>query len=248
MSHQDKSIAAYDNLGRVKSYDADMDLMHPNRPRMVDVMLDVLAAAEHKPTTVLDLGSGTGFLLQRLLVRFPGIRVVAVDGARSMLDLARARLGDLAARVEYRIGDFRTLAELCRDIASFDAVTSSFALHHLDPEAKATLFRTVHDLIHAGGWFLNGDVILAEDDGLEALIQRMRVQGIVRRAAGRDQRFLDEARTAAFLQDMEKNEGDQPQKLASDLESMAHAGFEHVAVLWRETREVVTGGMKSRVG
>jgi hypothetical protein len=45
---------------------------------------------------------------------------------------------------------------------------------------------------------------------------------------------------------LEENEGDQPQRLASDLAAFEHAGFQHVATLWRDTREVVIGGVKPR--
>jgi tRNA (cmo5U34)-methyltransferase len=244
MSSANKTIAAYDEIERVAVYDADMDVMHPNRHRMADVIAEVLAAHNVELGSVLDLGTGTGFLLQRLLSRFPGARAVAIDGARQMLVLARTRLGDFAERVDFRVGDFRDLADVCRGIPAADAVVSSFALHHLQPEAKSALARTAFAMLNPGGWFLNADLVLAEDDYLEELIQRMRVRGIVHRAAGRDRRFLDEASTQAFLKQMEEKEGDQPQRLASDLAMLAGAGFAHVTLFWRETREVVVGGAK----
>jgi len=244
MADMNKSIAAYDDLGRVASYDADMDIMHPNRHRMADVMVEVLAAGDSAPSLVLDLGTGTGFLLQRLLAAFPSLQAVAVDGARPMVALARARLGELAGRVDFRVGDFRELARICSGVCAVDAVVSSFALHHLAPEAKSALAETAFALLHPGGWFLSADLILAEDDFLEDLTQRLRARGIVRRAAGRDARFLDVIHTRAFLRQLEENEGDQPQRLANDLAALEHAGFEHVAVLWRDTREVLIGGVK----
>jgi trans-aconitate 2-methyltransferase len=246
MADSNKSIAAYDDLERVTSYDADMDIMHPNRHRMVDVIVEVLAAGESAPSWVLDLGTGTGFLLRRLLSRFSRAQAVAVDGARPMLELARARLGELAVRVDFRVGDFRELASLCAGLPAIDAVVSSFALHHLPPEAKSALAETAFALLSPGGWFLSADLILAEDDFVEDLTQRLRARGIVGWAGGRDARFLDEAGTRAYLGRLEENEGDQPQRLGSDLAALGHAGFEHVAVFWRDTREVVIGGVKPR--
>ena len=38
----ERSIAAYDVSQRVKTYDADMELMHPNRSKMVQIALEVL--------------------------------------------------------------------------------------------------------------------------------------------------------------------------------------------------------------
>jgi len=246
MAETNRSIAAYDDFGRVASYDADMDIMHPNRHRMVDVIVEVLAAGERAPSLVLDLGTGTGFLLQRLLACFSEARAVAIDGARPMVELAQARLGALAERVDFRVGDFRELEQICRGLPAVDAVVSSFALHHLAPKAKSALAETAFALLHPGGWLLSADLILAEDDFVEDLTQRLRARGIVRRAAGRDARFVDEAGTQAFLRRLEENEGDQPQRLACDLLALQHAGFEHVTVLWRDTREVVIGGVKPR--
>jgi hypothetical protein len=37
----EQSIAAYDVSQRVKTYDADMELMHPNRSKMVRIALEV---------------------------------------------------------------------------------------------------------------------------------------------------------------------------------------------------------------
>jgi len=91
-----KSIEAYDLAQRVQSYDADMELMHPNRAKMVDVALQVLPFATDMPIRAVDLGVGTGYLTQRFLDRFPNATVTAIDGARAMIDLAQIRLGESA--------------------------------------------------------------------------------------------------------------------------------------------------------
>ncbi len=244
MSDIDKSIAAYEDEARVASYDANMEIMHPNRPRMVEIIAEVLAASEPEPRLVLDLGTGTGFLLARLLARFPQARAVAVDGARPMMALAQSRLGALAKRVDFRICDFRRLADTCSDLGPLDAVVSTFALHHLCADEKAALARTAFAMLRPGGWLLSGDLIISHDVEVEALIQRMRVRGIMARAAGRDPRFADETKIRDFLRRIEEEDNDQPQTLASDLSGLEAAGFQQVTVFWQETREVVVGGVK----
>jgi trans-aconitate methyltransferase len=89
------SVQAYETASRVAAYDADMDLMHPNRHKMVEVMIAVLAASPPEPRLVVDLGTGTGFLLDRLLRRFPKCRAVAIDGSHQMVASAKSRLGSL---------------------------------------------------------------------------------------------------------------------------------------------------------
>ena len=50
------SIKAYDLPERVVSYDADMELMHPNRSKMVDIALEVFPFDPQAHFTALDLG------------------------------------------------------------------------------------------------------------------------------------------------------------------------------------------------
>src|SRR5215469_4254561 len=108
------SIAAYDLRERVASYDADMDLMHPNRHKMLEIVLEVLPFSADAHFTALDLGVGTGFFTRAILVRFPNSRVIAVDGAASMVEMAKTRLGNMAKRVDFRVGDFRKLDDILR--------------------------------------------------------------------------------------------------------------------------------------
>ena len=51
-------IAAYDVPQRIASYEADMDIMHPNRHTMVEVALRFLPFERDHALQVLDLGVG----------------------------------------------------------------------------------------------------------------------------------------------------------------------------------------------
>lgn len=237
-------ILAYDSVERVAAYDADMDLMHPNRRKMVQVILAVLAASMPDLGLVIDLGTGTGFLLEQLLYRFPNCCAVAIDGSRQMLDAAKSRLGPLASRTNFRLGDFRELDTLCPEINSADAVVSSYALHHLTIKDKSSVVDQSRNLLRENGWLLNADVIVAENEFLESMVQRMRVRDIVDRNRGRDPRFCDEVQTRGFLDELERNEGDQPQKLTDDLGILYEHGYRNVALLWKDTREVVYAGVR----
>ena len=239
------SVQAYETSARVAAYDADMDLMHPNRHKMVEVIMAVLSASTPEPQLVVDLGTGTGFLLDRLLRRFPNCRAVAIDGSRQMVASARSRLGNLAQRVEFVVADFRQPEALGTEIKSADAVVSAYALHHLNLQEKAQLMGRCHALLKDNGWFLNADLVEEDDEFLEALTQEMRVSGIVDRAQGRDPRFGTAADTRRFLDDLQRNECDQPQRGADDLRMARECGYQHVTLFWKDTREVVYGGVLS---
>lgn len=238
------SITAYDLPDRVASYDADMDLMHPNRSKMVEIALEVLPFEVHSTIHALDLGTGTGYFTERFLKKYPRANIIAIDGAVAMVDLAAARLGGLADRVDFRVGDFRQLSQLVSNQERVHVVYSSYALHHLNRADKLEVIRQARNLLKSGGWFLNADLIIAERPEIEGRIQEIRVQGIVKRARGKDLRFADSKSTRRFLDELEAKEGDQPLPLLEDLQVLKEAGFEKHAVFWTEYREAVTGGTK----
>jgi len=211
------SIEAYDIPERIASYDADMDVMHPLRHEMIDVALQLPSFERDMSLTALDLGAGTGLFTQQLLERFPSARVIAVDGAASMVDVAAERLGDLRERVEFRVGDFRNLDALLDPKEKGQLIISSYALHHLDAAAKSAVMNRCVDFLEPGGWFLNADLVAAPTEELAGRYQQLRVEGILERAASGDPRFRDAETTLEFLRNLEATEGDQPLALEQDL-------------------------------
>jgi tRNA (cmo5U34)-methyltransferase len=239
-----RSINAYNLPKRVAAYDADMELMHPNRSKMVQIALEVLPFESDQRLKALDLGVGTGYFTERFLETFPQSRVYALDGAKTMVDLAKARLGGRGKNVSFRVGDFRDLGELLAGVESIDLVYSSYALHHLSRDEKASVAREAVSLLRPGGWFLDADIIVADTPDVEKRIQEIRVNGIVERARGVDPRFRDHEATRRFLDELEANEGDQPLTLEDDLRVLRDAGLHDVTVFWLEYREAVIGGWK----
>jgi tRNA (cmo5U34)-methyltransferase len=237
------SINAYDLTARVASYDTDMEIMHPNRSKMVDIALEILPFDSGASITALELGTGTGFFTRRFLEHFPNSRLISIDGAQSMVDLARVRIGPLVDRVDFRIGDFRQLQQIIPDNKKkVDVVFSSYSLHHLSVREKTDVIRQALRFLHPGGWFVNADIIVSESEYMEDLIQGIRVNGIVERASGSDQRFRDREATRSFLSNLEGNEADQPVTLMDDLQILKDANLKDVSVFWLEYREVVYGG------
>jgi ubiquinone/menaquinone biosynthesis C-methylase UbiE len=221
-----------------------MELMHPNRSKMLEVMLEWLPIGADSSFTALDLGVGTGYFSKAFLDRFPNCRIIAVDGAASMIEMAKARLGPLVARVDFRVGDFRHLDKLLSESECSDVAFSAYALHHLNAAEKLGVVQQVSKFLKPGGWFLNADLIVAQDAAIEKRIQEIRVQGILKRAKGRDPRFSDTASTRTFLDDLEARDNDKPLMLTNDLEILKAAGLKGVSVFWAEYREAVTGGFK----
>ncbi|MDH3589511.1 MAG: methyltransferase domain-containing protein [Gammaproteobacteria bacterium] len=236
------SIKAYDLPERVRRYDADMDVMHPLRWKMIAVALEVLPFSRSTDLRILDLGIGTGVFAQQLLKEFPSAQVLGVDGSEAILEIATARLSRYSNRLRLEAHDFRKLPRGLLDESTLDLAVSSYALHHLNKDEKSDVVRQVVGALKTGGWFVNADIVIAESPCIENRFQDLRVKGIVARAEG-DERFRDEPVTRQYLDDMEKKEQDQPQRLAVDLQIFREAGLD-AEVFWREYREVVVGGPK----
>ena len=239
------SIEAYDPPERVRRYDADMDIMHPLRHKMIEIALDVLPFPREQALKVLDLGVGTGAFTLRFLEKYSNSRVVAIDGSSSMLELARARLREYAHRVEYLVSDFRAIPATILEPEAFDVVISSYALHHLSASEKLSLLRSVVPAIRPGGWMLNADIMVADSPDSEQRIQDLRVQAVTQRAPVDDERFCSPAATKKYLEEMEELEQDQPQTLADDIRVLRESGIENAELFWKEFREAVIGGSKA---
>src|SRR5438128_1205171 len=164
----EQSIAAYDVSQRVKTYDADMELMHPNRSKMVQVAIEVLPFPKTAALRAIDLGIGTGYFTEQFLNHFPNSQVLGIDGAQAMVELAKARLTSLVSRVEFVIGDFRNLKQLAPGAGTADVVFSAYALHHLSRPDKDTVLGQVVELLVPGGWFINADLTVADSPDLES--------------------------------------------------------------------------------
>jgi SAM-dependent methyltransferase len=133
--------------GKVRRY-LDRADEFPHRVEGEGVLLDHVPRDARR---VLDLGTGDGRLLALLLADRPEMLGVGVDFSELMLGAARERfVGE--ERVELVEHD---LAEPLPSLGRFDAVVSSFAIHHLEHERKRSLYGEAFDLLEPGGAFVN---------------------------------------------------------------------------------------------
>jgi SAM-dependent methyltransferase len=100
---------------------------------------------------VLDLGSGDGRLLALVLAARPAARGVALDFSPHMLRQLAARFGD-DGPVTIVAHD---LERPLPDLGTFDAIVSSFAIHHLEDARKRALYGEVWARLEPGGVFCN---------------------------------------------------------------------------------------------
>jgi SAM-dependent methyltransferase len=101
---------------------------------------------------VLDLGSGDGRLLDIVRAARPGTEAVALDFSDTMLGQLRTRF---SAEPLVTVVAHDMSVPLHDSLGTFDAVVSSFAIHHLTHERKQCLYTEVYRLLRPGGVFLN---------------------------------------------------------------------------------------------
>ncbi len=119
--------------------------------RVIETMADAIAVDGEQ--TVLDVGTGTGFVAAGLASRAG--RVVAIDNSPAMLEVARDNLAQLGVdNVELREGDLRKLPF---EEDSMDAAVANMVLHHA--EDPAGMLVEMVRVVRPGGWVAITDEI-----------------------------------------------------------------------------------------
>src|ERR687885_638971 len=120
----------------------------PHRSEGESVLIDHLPENTKR---ILDLGTGDGRLIKLIKAAYPDIEAVALDVSPTMLKSARDHFaGD--SKVEIVKHD---LSQPLPDLGYFDAVVSSFAIHHLKHERKHELYEEIYDIVNPTGIFCN---------------------------------------------------------------------------------------------
>jgi SAM-dependent methyltransferase len=113
------------------------------------------ALLESLPVTisrVLDLGSGDGRLLRLVRLARPGVQSIAIDFSPAMLERLEQnfRQDSSVSVVAHDLND-----PLPDALGTFDAIVSSFAIHHVPHARKRALYEEVFAHLAPGGVFLN---------------------------------------------------------------------------------------------
>jgi tRNA (cmo5U34)-methyltransferase len=140
-------VNLWQSAEHVRDYMERADLIS-HRGEGEAALLEFIPAASRR---ILDLGTGDGRLLALVRSAHPETEAVAVDFSPAMLEAARKRFaGDPRVSVVEHNMDSSLPA-----LGFFDAVISSFAIHHLVHERKRALYREVFGLLNPGGVFCN---------------------------------------------------------------------------------------------
>lgn len=117
---------------------------------------------KHNAASVLELGSGPGFLAAHLINAIPNIEYTAYDFSEAMHLLAKERLGLNAGKIKFVIGSFKE-KNWEVSLGKYNAVITMQAAHEVRYKTKVLdLFKSAKNLLSEGGIFLYCDHFYGE--------------------------------------------------------------------------------------
>ena len=115
----------FQNETEVLAWAASANEKRPWRLQFIDQLVREVAGYRDGPMTVLEFGSGPGFLSERMLRCCPSIvRYTALDYSETMLGLSRDRLSDSHARVRFVQANFSEAQWAAHAGGPFDSVVT----------------------------------------------------------------------------------------------------------------------------
>lgn len=155
------------------TYDADVQNANDPVRTGYDAVLDwTVAMAQTRPSdVVVDLGSGTGNTAARI---GPAARILCVDISQRMAEIARRKL---AGRSEVHFIQADLLEFVSAQPPPYDALVSTYAVHHLTDEEKGGLLRAIAASLRPGGRAVFGDLMVEDEAECARLIDHYRRLG-----------------------------------------------------------------------
>lgn len=215
---------------RRDAYDMEIARSVPNYLSMLEAAVNSLPFEDGERPKVVDLGTGTGALAEKVARRFPNCTLTCVDMTGEMLEMAKQRLGG-HGDITFVEKDFYDI-ELPDDN---DAVVSSLALHHLiTDDDKRSFYAKVFRSLRPGGVFVNADAVLSTDDWVEDLYMRKWKEFM--------RTNMSEDEMEAVL-DRYRREDSLP-RLMDQLGWLTEVGFSKVDIIWKDHMGAVVWARK----
>ena len=209
------------------------------------VTLQIVANGRQPVRRFLDLGAGDGVLSAVLLARYPAAEPVLVDFSSPMLAAAGERLSPLASQSAFVNADLVTPAwrEAVAAYAPFDAIVSSFAIHHLEDERKRVLYGELLDLLAPGGTFAHIEHVAPDTPWMARAFEEAMIDANWDFGRRSDQALTRDAAAAAYASRLDRD-ANRLAPLDTQCAWLREAGYTQVSAPFRWYELAVFGGYR----
>jgi len=209
------------------------------------VMLQVVENGRQPVRRFLDLGAGDGVLSAVMLARYPAAEPVLVDFSPPMLAAARERLAPVSTHPTFVEADLASPA--WRDAvlahAPFDAIVSSFAIHHLEDERKRALYAELLDLLAPGGTFAHIEHVAADTPWMAHAFDAAMIDAIWDYGRRADPELTRDAAATAYANRLDRD-ANRLAPLDTQCAWLRDAGYTQVTAPFRWYELAVFGGSR----
>jgi SAM-dependent methyltransferase len=213
------------------------ELREQQRGEQRRLMADLLPFGDEEPFVFVDLGAGTGAAARAVLERYPRASALLAEYSPQMADAGARALEPYGGRFHYVDVDLASGPWPTEIPERVDAVISSMFLHHLPDRRKEQLCAEVLTRLEPGGWFLDFDVVTAEDPIVAEAWRRADDRQDPGAALQREHRTPDEQhRYDVHVRHISP--------LSRRLGFLQAAGFEGVDIFWKRLDSVLIGGRR----
>jgi tRNA (cmo5U34)-methyltransferase len=214
-----------------KEFDGNIMKIIPYYDQMIRALVDSIHFDRESSIRIIDLGCGTGTVAKRISEKFRNSKIICLDIAANMIDIAKIKLAE-HKDVEFIHGDFSNI-----DFHNkFDVVVSSLALHHLEnDQCKKEFYEKIYDILTDSGLFINADIVLASTD-YNQIINMIRWIEYMNKSVPQNDIFSN------WIPKYKAE--DKPARLIDQLKWMEEIGFKSVDVFWKYYNFSVYGGSK----
>ena len=208
------------------------------RQRLVPHLDDLLDAVfrllppvpDDRVFRVLDIGTASGLLVERMLEHIPDARIHVVHAQEKNLEAARQRLARFGSQLSYELGDYTRL-----DFdGPYDVVISELAASALENRSKRTLLSAAYAALRRGGRVISIIQLRGSTDALETRYMDLWHSMISELGATEADRHSADLASSK----------DRTATLGQQLEWMASDGFENVDCFVKFWRFAVVAGDK----
>jgi tRNA (cmo5U34)-methyltransferase len=213
-----------------KEYDSQRRKFIPCFDDYYATTIDFVHETIQKPSTIVDLGAGTGLLSKYLYDYYPDAKYTLIDVSDKMLEIAKQRFEGLN-NFDYKVIDYTKEFDDC----SYDLVSSALSIHHLENKDKLKLYKNIYNHLSKKGTFLNIDQFNANTKKMNSCYEQWWTKYIKNSGIAKEE----------YEKWLKRRELDKENTIDETKELLKEAGFEIIECIYKFMKFGVVLAMKN---